>query len=260
MAAVDPSALPETCCPRSQATLWLGAGHAIYRGGSLRLGPHSGSVHCLAVGVEADFTVTDATGRYRTRSALIAPRWVHHVDAHGGQMLFCYLDAGSHRAASCRAKVARRDQKIGLAHLHESTLIELAKEADPDPWRILDAAGPDGRSDIDARVQAAIDTLRTDPGTAMTAAHFAASAHLSTSRFLHLFSEHAETSFRRYRLWARMAHVGKAVSKGIDLTTASAEAGFASPSHFSDAFRRMCGLSASALFSAGARIVILDDI
>lgn len=260
MAAVEPSALPETCCPPAPATLWLGAGHAIYRGGSLRLGPHSGSVHCLAVGVEADFTVTDATGQYRTRSALIAPRWVHHVDAHDGQMLFCYLDAGSHRAAGCRAMVMRRDQKIGLTHDRESALIDLAREADPDPWLILDAAGPDGRSDIDARVQAAIDTLRADPGTTMTAAYFASSAHLSTSRFLHLFSEHAETSFRRYRLWARMAHVGKAVSKGLDLTTASTEAGFASPSHFSDAFRRMCGLSASALFSAGARIVILDGI
>ena len=259
MAAVEPSALPETCCPPAPATLWLGAGHAIYRGGSLRLGPHSGSVHCLAVGIEADFTVTDATGLYRARSALIAPRWVHHVDAHGGQMLFCYLDAGSHRAASCRAMVTRQE-RIGLNHERESTLIDLAQAADPDPWLILDAAGSDGRSAIDARIQAAIEALRADPGIAMTAAHFASEAHLSPSRFLHLFSENAETSFRRYRLWARMAHVGKAVSKGIDLTTASTEAGFASPSHFSDAFRRMCGLSASALFSAGARIVILDDI
>ena len=260
MTAVEPPALPETCCASSPARLWLGAGHAIYRGGSLRLRAHSGSIHCLAVGVDTNFTLTDDTGQYRTRSALIPPRWVHHIDAHDGRMLFCYLDAGSLRAASCHALMTGLDQKVGFNHAREATLIELAGEDDPDPWHLLDTAGPEGRSSIDARVRAAIDSLRADPGTDLTAVHFAAAANLSVSRFLHLFSEHAETSFRRYRLWARMAHVGRSVSRGIDLTTASTAAGFASPSHFSDAFRRMFGLSASALFSARAAITVLDDI
>ena len=98
--------------------------------------------------------------------------------------------------------------------------------------------------------------LWSRPGDQLRAAEIAAAVNLSPSRFLHVFSAHAGTSFRRYRLWARMCHAAGALSDGADLTTASAEAGFASPSHFSDTFRTMFGLSATALLSSQVRIVV----
>lgn len=49
------------------------------------------------------------------------------------------------------------------------------------------------------------------------------------------------------------------VSDGYDLTRASIEAGFASPSHFSDAFNQMFGLSATTLLSTGVTIIFGDD-
>ncbi|GGU41647.1 helix-turn-helix domain-containing protein [Lentzea flava] len=105
----------------------------------------------------------------------------------------------------------------------------------------------------DDRIRTAIALLRSDPG--LNAAQVAAGVGLSTSRFLHLFPAGAGTSFRRYRLWARMVHVAGAVSRGADLTRASAEAGFASPSHFSDSFHAMFGLTASALLATTRLIV-----
>jgi methylphosphotriester-DNA--protein-cysteine methyltransferase len=53
-----------------------------------------------------------------------------------------------------------------------------------------------------------------------------------------------------------MLHVATAVSKGADLTRAAVDAGFASPSHFSDAFRRMFGLTATTLLGGGVEIVV----
>jgi AraC-like DNA-binding protein len=53
-----------------------------------------------------------------------------------------------------------------------------------------------------------------------------------------------------------MCHAASALSDGADLTTAAGEAGFASPSHFSDAFRAMFGLSATALLAGQTRIVV----
>ncbi len=53
-----------------------------------------------------------------------------------------------------------------------------------------------------------------------------------------------------------MCHAAGALSDGADLTTAASEAGFASPSHFSDTFRTMFGLSATALLSRQTRIVV----
>ncbi|AJW42362.1 Transcriptional regulator, AraC [Rhodococcus sp. B7740] len=97
------------------------------------------------------------------------------------------------------------------------------------------------------------------PGAVGSAADLAAAVNLSTSRFLHLFAAETGTSFRRYRLWARMLHVGAAVAAGDDLTRASIEAGFASPSHFSTAFNAMFGLSAVALLGGGAQVIVMES-
>ncbi len=201
---VDHAPLPETCCPSERATIWIWPGQAAYLGPSLTLDPHSGSVHCFALGLDAPFTLSDSLGERSVRSALIPARTRHQVVSDGGRMLFLYLEPGL----------------------------------------------------TDDRIRTALDTLLADPR--LSAPQVAAEINLSTSRFLHLFSAAAGTSFRRYRLWARMLRVAAAVSKGADLTSASVEAGFASPSHFSDTFRDMFGLTASALLAQHTRIVVLD--
>lgn len=258
MIDVTDAALPESGCPPPPGTLWLWTGQAMYLGPSLRLDPHSGSVGCLALGVDAPFRLSaDGLGERTVCSALIPPRTVHRVVAGGRRMLFCYLDPGSARAAGCRDRMIRYEHGFGLGHTDEAALIELASEPAPDPRDLLDVVtGP--LRPIDGRIADAVDRLRADPGGRLTASELAAEAHLSTSRFLHLFAAHAGTSFRRYRLWARMLHVGRAWAKGLDLTTAAVDAGFASPSHFSDAFHTMTGLTATALISSGTELVLLD--
>lgn len=83
--------------------------------------------------------------------------------------------------------------------------------------------------------------------------------HLSKSRFLRQFTAHTGTSLRRHRLWARLLWVGRAVAKGASrLTTATMNGGFASPSHFSDTFRELYGLTATALLDAGIGFVVFD--
>ncbi|MFC3891005.1 helix-turn-helix domain-containing protein [Lentzea rhizosphaerae] len=201
---VDQAPLPETCCAQERATIWIWPGQAAYLGPSLQLDPHSGAVHCFALGVDAPFTLVDSAGERRVRSALVPARTRHQIVSEGGRMLFLYLDPAS----------------------------------------------------TDDRIRAALATLLADP--ALSAPQVAAEINLSTSRFLHLFSAESGTSFRRYRLWARMLRVAGALNRGADLTSASAEAGFASPSHFSDTFHDLFGLTASALLGRRARLVVLD--
>ncbi|WP_407286878.1 hypothetical protein [Streptomyces sp. BP-8] len=45
------------CCPKPQARLILWPGRARYSGPSLELDMHSGSVPCLGVGDEVEFTM-----------------------------------------------------------------------------------------------------------------------------------------------------------------------------------------------------------
>ena len=109
---------------------------------------------------------------------------------------------------------------------------------------------------VDERIDTALRLMRTRPADRLSAAEVAREVHLSTSRFLHLFSAHAGTTFRRYRLWTRMMRVAAGISAGHDLTRASVDAGFASPAHFSDTFHDMFGLSAATLLAANTRIVV----
>lgn len=252
--------LPETCCTDEQARIWIWFGQAAYLGPSLKLDAHSGSVHCFALGVDAPFTLrADDIGERRTRSALIPARTRHQVITDGGRMLFFYLDPGSGSVEGVHAQMTERTCTVKLGHQHEKSLIRHVQETSvPDPARLREFVGHPNTDAMDERIRTAIDIMRAQPDRQMSAPQLAAEVNLSTSRFLHLFSANAHTSFRRYRLWARMLHVALAVNEGMDLTRASTEAGFASPGHFSDSFRAMFGLTASALLSGHTRLVVLD--
>ncbi|WP_242583967.1 AraC family transcriptional regulator [Amycolatopsis sp. 195334CR] len=241
------AALPETCCP--EAVLWAGMGRAAYLGPSLRLRAHSGSVHCFALGVDGPFTVRAGGVERRVRSALIPARTRNQI-VSDGRMLFLYRDPSAAWLAGIRAKMTA----LPPLHVDHEDEAALAREA-KDGRLPISVLGPSGEVS-DSRVHAALELLRTDPGGRLTAAEVAAAVHLSPSRFQHLFSAETGTSFRRYRLWARMQHVGAAVSRGTTLTQAATDAGFASSAHFSDSFRDMFGLSASRLLTPATRLVV----
>lgn len=112
---------------------------------------------------------------------------------------------------------------------------------------------------IDQRILSAIEYLRSDPSRPADADELAQVAHMSKSHFLRTFAEQTGTSFRRYRLWLRMLRVASSVAHGSDLSEASTGAGFATPSHFSDSFVRMFGLTATAFRQSGARIKVMES-
>ncbi len=253
--------LPETCRPDEQATVWIQLGCAAYLGPSLRLGEHSGSVHCFALGIDAPFTVqVEEVGEQRVRSALIAPRTRHRLIAEQGRMLFAYLDPGSAWVARTSSRMAGR---IGLAirfgYDRELDVAEQLRGPDwPDPMHLLGLVD-DVRDPRDDRIRTALAMILADPGARSPVAQVARAVNLSPSRFQHLFTAHTGTSFRRYRLWTRMLHVAGSIGAGADLTTAATDAGFASPGHFSDSFRVMFGLSASRLLTPATRILAMES-
>lgn len=244
------------------ARLWLSPGQAIYVGPSLDLDPHSGSVSCLAIGVDGDFTIHPQGGRQRTvRSAFIPPRRPHQVVAHSQRMAFCYLDPGSVRQRGCQQQMAWFEADIGYGHRRETILarhaIELA-EGDPAAHDWLELASGTGQlAPIDPRIRVAMTRLGEPGGPHLSAAQLAHDAGLSLSRFLHLFRQHTGTSLRRYRLWTRMLTAAMLLAERRDLTAAAADAGFASPSHFSNSFHSMFGLPPSHLL--GITIILATD-
>jgi AraC-like DNA-binding protein len=211
-------------------------------------------VACLAVGVDAVFTVDGLA----VRTALIAPRFRHHLVARGERMVFCYLDVASARERACRSRMTHGTGPVRHGHVEEAGLVSMSRRLDTATVpRWLDLAGPVPPERVDGRVAAATRHLLREP--TISATELAAGIGLSTSRFLHLFRAHTGTSFRRYRLWARMYRAGHTIAGHRDLTTAAADAGFASPSHLSDAFHTMFGLRPSTLLATGITIHLLGD-
>lgn len=249
--------LSKTC--RGQAALWLWPGQALYVGPSLALDAHSGSVSCLAVGVDQEFTVRLEGGPHRiARTALIAARVPNRIIAHGNRMAFCYLDPASPRERACR-RMMSGSAELAQGHSHELELARQAASMDggtsfPAAQRWLDLAGPDDHAETgDARIRQATCRLSEDVGR-LPAEKLAAEIGLSVPRFLRLFRAQTGTTFRRYRLWTRMVRVAALLERWPDLSTAAVEAGFASPSHFSSAFHAMFGLQPSRLLAEGMTI------
>jgi AraC-like DNA-binding protein len=240
------SPLPQTCYP----SVWLWPGQALYAGPSLDLAPHSGSVWCLAVGVDRPLTVV-ANGVSRdAHSVLIPPRLTHQLICHGGRLVSCYLEPTSDRAQSCRRGFDEWTDDIGLHHADEAELMSVPHD-DESARSWLDLAAPTAQRVIDPRIAVAASRIRADPATTSSSRELAAEAGLSESRFLHLFRDEVGTSLRRYRLWIRLIAAGTAISAGKNLTTAAVDSGFASPSHLADRFKATFGLSATQLLGTG---------
>lgn len=243
-----PAPLPQTCYP----AVWLWPGQALYSGPGLGLEPHSGSVWCLAVGVDGPLTVRVGGQRIVARTVLIPPRLIHHLSM-SGPLVSCYLDPASQRSAACRGQFDEFHGEIGVNHAAEAELLTPPTD-DIEAVRWLDTAAPSDVQLIDPRIELAAKQVRDDPAAAVSAATLAASVGLSESRFLHLFRQEIGSSLRRYRMWSRLMRAGAQIAAGQNLTTAAMDAGFASPSHLADRLKTTFGLSATQLLATGLTI------
>jgi AraC-like DNA-binding protein len=169
-------------------------------------------------------------------------------------MAFLYLDPLSADVAALRASM-RRDHGHFLVGLrHEAAALAAFKriarrEIEPRiAWaELATILRLDTAARKDPRIIAAVEHMRAAPGESHSLADLAATARLSTSRFLHLFKETTGVPLRRFRIWNRMGAAIRSVVGGATLTEAAHRAGFASSAHFSAAFRDMFGLAPSEL-------------
>ncbi|KXO91173.1 hypothetical protein AXK60_02000 [Tsukamurella pseudospumae] len=237
--------------------LWVSPATALYLGPSLGLAAHSTSVHCLVVGADGPVRIEVGAHTVTGRSVLVPPRTVHRVLAEPGtRILFCYNDATAARARDLTVLMTRPGV-FATGHRHEAELLRLCGGGAPSGKDLRAAAFGEGTAP-EPRIRRTIERVRADP-VGCTAISLAQAEGLSTPYVLRLFSRETGTSFRRYRLWMRMLRAAESIAAGADLTRAAADAGFASPSHFSDAFLAMFGLSATALFGTGATLVVGDS-
>jgi AraC-like DNA-binding protein len=100
---------------------------------------------------------------------------------------------------------------------------------------------------VDPRIARAIAHVRARLGEPVSLGEAAAVAHLSPSRFRHLFAEQTGMAFRPYLLWARVGAAVDAAMRGQSWTAAAQAWGFADSAHLSRTCRRMFGIAPTML-------------
>jgi AraC family transcriptional regulator len=196
----------------------------------------------------------DAAEWREHRGAIVMPNHAHEFDGCGGAALHLFVAPETaqgrvllerHGAAAITDLPGDIADELAsaLRHAHarhepDDALEALARQA------IAALAGPvPPVHGVDPRIDRAIAWVRQRLDAPVSLADAAAVAHLSPSRFRHLFVAQTGISFRAYLLWARVQTAVGAAMGGQSWTAAAQHAGFADSAHLSRTCRRMFGIA-----------------
>jgi AraC family transcriptional regulator len=246
----------------------------LWSGGSLWIGRQAGRVerhahHAVQVTLALDTPfrlrgdaagatdaadAADAAEWREHRGAIVMPNQPHEFDGRGGAALHLFVapeTAQGRLLLERHGAVAITDLPGHIAdelagalrqahaqHEPDEALVALARQA------IAALAGPvPPVHGVDPRIDRAIAWVRQRLDAPVSLADAAALAHLSPSRFRHLFVAQTGISFRAYLLWARVETAVGAAMGGQSWTAAAQHAGFADSAHLSRTCRRMFGIA-----------------
>lgn len=248
---------------------WAG-GCAFIGGGKAAVAPHAHYAIQLVMGAPKGLRVQ--FGRHgpwhACAAALIPSRAVHSIDVTDCQwvaVIFIEPETPEGKALATRLR-------SGPEVLDADTLAVVSKrlyrawntEKSPDAVKAIclavvrEAAQTAAREPSDPRVLAAVEFIRQRVNQPVTLTEVAKAAHLSPSRFRHLFVQETGMPLRTYVLWRRLLHVWVLLMQGETLSMAAHAAGFADSAHLSRTSRAMFGMAPSVLqmkgpLTAGAR-------
>lgn len=241
-----------------------------WNGGCLLIGsgkgvvaPHSHYAIQLALGAPTGLKIQfGRNGAWQDcAGALIPSRATHTIDVHGCQwscVIFIEPDTAEGRALSSRLQ--------GQLELLDADVMAVCARRLERAWRMQQS--PDAvravcrqlieelsrtapREPSDPRILAAIEAIRSKLDGAVSLNEVAKAAHLSPSRFRHLFVEETGMPLRTYLLWRRLLYVWELLMQGATYSTAAHAAGFADSAHLSRTARTMFGVAPSMLQMSG---------
>lgn len=227
--------------PGSRPRVWVTRDELVYVGPALGTRPHSTAVARVLIALEEPFVLDWGSHRRQYRATLVPPRVRHRVETPGRWWSVIYLGPGSYRELRSRAGLPDHRRLVRLARARRA-------------GALLDLLGPDGAPA--SRIAPVLDGIARDPSQQVPAEQAARAVGLSTSYFLREFTATTGTTYRRCCQWFRILEAARRVN-GSTLTAAAVDAGFASPSHFSDTVRTIFGFTATELLATNAQITVV---
>jgi len=220
---------------------------------------HAATVLVAALEGELRFRPSSAQRWWSGRSVLIPAGMTHALDLRGALTAVFYNDPHRPYHPRMSAREQREPLFEPLAQTQAAQALA-ALQAGPATPRDADCRSVErelaialGRYEhlpaLDPRVRDAIARMQADLTENLPLAALASEAGLSTSRLQHLFQAETGVPLRRFRLWIRFRRALERTAAGASLTTAAFDAGFASSTHFSHAFKAMFGVSPASVLA-----------
>lgn len=220
--------------------------------------PHAHHAMHLVLARQGDLRIQIGDDAHEAAGVLTAPDVRHAVRATGRTVVLAFWEPESVDGARLRATVEGGARLVSEAE--RRGLLEGLPEApgrdDLDAFmaRALDtlappspASPPPVRPAVHPRVRTLLRVLRDEAELDTSLEALAARVRLSPSRLMHVFTESVGIPLRPYLLWLKLQRAATSIVHGVGLTEAAVEAGFADAAHMSRTFKRMFGMTPSAL-------------
>jgi AraC-like DNA-binding protein len=243
--------------------MWITPARVFYHG---LLGEPSlrsmGSV-TVYVAVSGHIRIQMDGGEWQTTELAVVPPYVpHQVCADSRFITLMQFEAESVRLPALPAWLQARGavdapEQVQALREKQLQLSQWAACVDLDTLdfdqTLLGSALPS--KPMDARIAMVLRHLQQDPAASLLAQDYAAMAHLSFSRFLHLFKQEVGAPFRSFRTWKRARNVlHHVVRQDANLLDVALDAGYPDSTHFSHSIRQIYGLKPSDMFAGSRRL------
>ncbi len=192
-----------------------------------------------------------AGGKELCGNVIILENDVEHKAPDGEIAFFLFVDPTSHFAEVLREKFLR-GEPIAVFNLPDLMFDKTNITEEIIKKTVFDFAGEVQLSklNLDERILQILQNIDSFKHLGERVSELAEKYSYSESYLTHLFKNETGIALKSYLLMRQFEYVWREVMKGRSLTDASMDAGFSSPSHFSDVCRKLTGISVTKVLES----------
>lgn len=204
----------------------IGAGYAVYRGATTSGHVHRHAAFQIAIGMQGEVAIVDASGiEHRAAALVVAPMETHSLQDNPDVTTY-FIEP--------HCVLADRLRKHHGAGISAAPELHDLNDDDVRPASVAPS------SQLDPRLVHALNAL-SDFNASLPS--LAAEVGLSPQRLRALARDQLGMPLARWRVWTRLRRATEALQAGQSLADAASAAGFADQAHLTRNMREMMGLT-----------------
>lgn len=235
-------------------------GYFMYAGRGADTKVHAHHAIQIAIALESPIDVVYKSGQGSYQAVIINSDVAHECRTHGSSFVLINIDPETDIGAALKKEYLGKSGIAALASVDEylSQLKSLLAGHNPtdEIYQLTNhflhsIAHKHTPEPLDERIGQVLELLRQPELEVVSVKDLAGAVHLSPGRLIHLFTQQVGIPVRKYILWSKLMASLKRLDRHANFTHVALGGGFADAPHFNRTFKRMFGLSPTALLKSG---------